>query len=177
MKIEKVITGFLEANCYILKDEKTKKCLVIDPGDDYKKIKEQIKDYKVLKVLLTHSHFDHVGALRQILNEYHTQVLKKENLDEKEQILDNFIFKVIYTPGHSSDSITFYFEKEKVMFTGDFLFQGTIGRTDLPTGNTKEMVNSIEKIKKYNPEITIYPGHGDTSTLKEEFENNIYFIK
>ena len=177
MKVERVVTGFLEENCYILKDEENKECLVVDPGDDYKKIKDQIKDYKVLKVLLTHSHFDHVGALRQVLSEYRTQVLKKENIEEKEYNLNNFKFKVIYTPGHSSDSITFYFEEEKIMFTGDFLFQGTIGRTDLPTGNMNDMQKSINKIQSYNPEITIYPGHGDMSTLKEEFITNSYFAK
>lgn len=175
MNIKIVVTGFLEENCYILKDEKTKECLVIDPGADYDKIKKEIGSYKVLNVLLTHNHFDHVGALEEIINEYKVDVLKKENLEEKEYIINNFKFNVIYTPGHTIDSITYYFEKENIMFTGDFLFKGTIGRTDLPTGNISDMKNSLSKIKKYSSLITIYPGHGQSSTLKEEFENSPYF--
>lgn len=175
MNIKIVVTGFLEENCYILKDDKNKECLVIDPGDDYELIKKEISNYKVLKVLLTHNHFDHVGALEELVNDYKVEVLKKDNLEEKEYSINNFNFKVIYTPGHTTDSVTYHFEKEKVMFTGDFLFKGTIGRTDLPTGNIADMRNSLNKIKKYSSSISIYPGHGDFSTLKEEFENSQYF--
>ena len=175
MNIKIVVTGFLEENCYVLKDEKNKECLVIDPGADYEFIKKEIGDYKVLKVLLTHNHFDHVGALEEIINEYKVEVLKKENLEEKEYEINNFKFKVIYTPGHTTDSVTYHFEKENVMFTGDFLFKGTIGRTDLPTGDISDMKNSLSKIKNYSSLVTIYPGHGQYSTLKEEFENSPYF--
>lgn len=176
MKIERVITGYLEENCYILKDEKNKECLIIDPGDEFTKIKKQIGSYKVLKVLLTHNHFDHVGALQEVIAEYKVDVLKRDNLLEKEYKINNFYFKVIFTPGHTSDSISFYFEKDKVMFTGDFIFKGTIGRTDLPTGNQDEMFKSLSKIKSYPKEINIYPGHGNMSTFEEELKNNIYFI-
>ena len=174
MKIDIVETGYLKENCYILKDDKNKECLVIDPGADYNKIKEAIGNYKVLNVLLTHNHFDHVGALEEIINEYKVEVLNKSNLNEIEYQTNNFIYKVIFTPGHTMDSISFYFEKEKVMFTGDFLFKDTIGRTDLPTGDYEEMQKSIENIKKYPKDISIYPGHGPMSTLEIEFKNNIY---
>ena len=176
MNIKIVVTGFLEENCYIKKDDKNKECLVIDPGDDYLNIKKEIKDYKVLKVLLTHNHFDHVGALDEIINEYKVDVLKKDNLEEKEYNYNTFTFKVIFTPGHTKDSVSYYFENEKTMFTGDFLFQGTIGRTDLPTGNIKEMIESLNKIRTYSNAIKIYPGHGNMSTLELEFQNNPYFI-
>ena len=175
MNINTVITGFLEENCYIIKDDKTKECLIIDPGSDFENIKKEIGDYKVLNVLLTHDHFDHVGALRDVMNEYKVDVLDFDNLEEKEYSIGSFTFKVIYTQGHTSNSISFYFEKEKVMFTGDFLFEGTIGRTDLPTGDFREMQNSLSKIKKYPKEISIYPGHGNMSTLEKEFESNPYF--
>jgi glyoxylase-like metal-dependent hydrolase (beta-lactamase superfamily II) len=174
MKIDIVETGFLKENCYILKDEKNKQCLVIDPGDDYSKIKEKIGNYKVLNVLITHNHFDHIGALEEILNDYKVEVLNKENLSEIEYKIGNFTFKVIFTPGHTQDSISFYFEKDKVLFTGDFLFKDTIGRTDLPTGDHQEMMESIDNIKNYSKDITIYPGHGPVSTLEIEFKNNIY---
>ena len=175
MKIITVVTGFLKENCYIIKDEINKECLVIDPGSDFKNIKEKIGESKVLNILITHNHFDHIGALEEMINEYKVDVLKKDNLKEQEYKINNFIFKVIYTPGHTSDSITFYFEKNKIMFTGDFLFKGTIGRTDLPTGNSIEIQKSLQKIKKYSKDIKIYPGHGEMSTLENEFENNIYF--
>lgn len=176
MKINVVVTGFLEENCYVIKDESTKECLVIDPGSDFENIKKEIGSYKVLNVLLTHDHFDHVGALKEVMNEYKVEVLDFDNLEEKEYIIGPFTFKVIFTPGHTTNSISFYFEKEKVMFTGDFLFEGTIGRTDLPTGDFAEMQNSLYKLKKYSKETTIYPGHGDVSTLEKEFANNPYLL-
>lgn len=175
MKIDTVKTGFLKENCYIIKDESKKECLVIDPGDDFNKIQDKIGDYKVLNVLLTHNHFDHVGALEEVLDKYKVEVLNKDNLSEIEYKISKFTFKVIYTPGHTSDSICFYFEKDKIMFTGDFLFQGTIGRTDLPTGNYTDMKKSLKLIRTYPKDITIYPGHGNVSTLESEFENNVYF--
>lgn len=174
MKVDIVETGLLKENCYIIKDEVNKECLVVDPGDDFVKIKEKISDYKVLNALITHNHFDHVGALEDILNEYKVEVLNKDNLNEIEYKINNFTFKVIFTPGHTSDSICFYFEEEKTMFTGDFLFRDTIGRTDLPTGSDIDMKNSLSLIKTYPKDITIYPGHGPMSTLELEFKNNMY---
>lgn len=172
MKVETVVTGAIEENCYILKKNNT--CLVIDPGDDYPKIKEKIGDDKVVGVLVTHSHFDHVGALRNFLNKRSIKVFKKSNLQEKEYELGDFKFEVIYTPGHSADSVTFYFKEDKIMFVGDFIFQGSIGRCDLPTGDENVMKRSLENIKKYDDDITLYPGHGNKTTLKEEKENNVF---
>ena len=172
MKINKVITGSLEENCYIL--IKDNDCLVIDPGDDFYKIKEEIKDLNLVGILITHHHFDHVGALDELL-EYKNIKIYDYNLDENEYEINNFKFNIIKTPGHTSDSITFYFKEDNIMFTGDFIFKGTIGRTDLPTGDMKEMENSIEKIKKYNKDITLYPGHGDNTTLDYEINNNYFF--
>lgn len=173
MEVIKVITGAIEENCYILKKDNT--CLVIDPGDDFPKIKEKIGDNKVVGVLVTHSHFDHVGALRNFLNKRSIKVFKKSNLQEREYELGNFKFEVIYTPGHSADSVTFYFKKDKCMFVGDFIFNGSIGRCDLPTGDESVMKKSLENIKKYDRDIKLYPGHGDDTTLGNEIDNNIYF--
>lgn len=77
-------------------------------------------------------------------------------------------------PGHTNDSLSYYFYKENIMFTGDFIFAGSIGRTDLG-GNSNDMKNSINKIKKYSDNIKIYPGHGDTTSLIDEKVNNVYF--
>ena len=175
MEIKKIVTGALEENCYVLLSDKT--CLIVDPGADSKKIKEVVGDHKVQSILITHSHFDHIGALRDFLNENRKlMVYKKSNLmDGEEKKVGDFTFQVIYTPGHSSDSVTFYFEKEKVMFVGDFLFKENIGRCDLPTGSMADMKNSLQKISKYPDDIVIYSGHGEDSSLGEEKKKNPYF--
>lgn len=172
MKIDIVKVGYLQTNCYILTIDN--KCIVIDPGDEFDKIKNSIGNKKVLKILLTHHHFDHVGALEELKQEYKVEVLDNTNLEEKEYEIDKFKFNVIFTKGHTTDSICFYFKEEKIMFVGDFLFKESIGRTDLPTGNSCDMKLSLKKIKKYDEDIIIYPGHGDKSSLGYEFKNNIY---
>jgi len=174
MKIDRVVTGSLQENCYILTEGD--KCLIVDPGDDYYLIKEKIQDKKVLGILLTHNHFDHIGAVEDIKKEYKVEVYSHSNLKEGNNNIDNFSFEVIYTPGHTSDSICFYFFEEKIMFTGDFLFKESIGRWDLETGNYNEMKNSVVKIKKYDDNIIIYPGHGEDSTLGHEKNNNQYLF-
>lgn len=165
MKIDKVIVGPLETNCYILSIND--KCLVIDPGSDYDKIKKVICGKEVVGVIITHYHFDHIGALKYFDKNL---LFDKNNLEEKEYNLCDFKFEVIYTPGHKEDSITIYFRKEKIMFTGDFIFKGTIGRMDLPGGNYKDMQKSLNKISKYDKSIKIYPGHGEETYLKYEID-------
>lgn len=174
MEVKKVVVGALEENCYILEKDNT--CLVVDPGADYQKIKDVIGDKKVLGVLITHSHFDHIGALRNFLTKRSVKIFKKSNLEEKEYKIGDFTFECIYTPGHSKDSVTFYFKEENIMFIGDFIFKESIGRTDLPGGDPIEMQDSIEKIKNYDKTITIYPGHYEESTLENEFKKNSFLI-
>jgi len=170
MEIKTVVTGYLDENCYVLIKNGT--CLVVDPGDEFQKIKEVIGDNKILGVLITHSHFDHIGALRNFLTKRSIKIFKRSNLEEKEYTIGDFTFKCIHTPGHSKDSVTFYFEEDKAMFIGDFIFKESIGRTDLPGGNTQEMVASMEKIKQYDDDIKLYPGHNEDTTLGYEKENN-----
>lgn len=154
MTIKKLVVGDLAENCYII--TKNGKALIIDPGDEASKIIAECVDLDVIGVLVTHHHFDHIGALKKIENEYNI----KEN-----GLCDFFDYQIIRTPGHTSDSVTFYFASEKVMFTGDFLFKGTIGRTDLETGSTLDMQKSLTKISNYSDDIKIYPGHGNSSLL------------
>lgn len=163
MEIKSVKVGPLETNCYIvsIKDE----CIIIDPGDEFEKIINNI-DKKVVGCLITHSHFDHVGALKKILD-YYKITLGKINSDK-------FIYETINTPGHTSDSVTYYFKDEKVMFTGDFIFYRSIGRTDLG-GNDNDMINSLEKIKKFPDDIKLFPGHGTTTFLGEEKKYFSYY--
>lgn len=165
MKIDKVVVGELQTNCYIisLNDE----CIVIDPGDEYNKIKETIGNKKIIGVIITHHHFDHIGALKYFDKKL---ILDKNNLKEQEYNIDNFNFEVIYTPGHKEDSITIYFKKENIMFTGDFIFKDSIGRVDLNGGNIDDMINSLQKMKKYNKNIIVYPGHGGETILGNELK-------
>lgn len=172
MNVKCVVTGYLDENCYILSKNGT--CLIVDPGDDFLKIKEAIGDDKVLGVLITHSHVDHIGALRNFLTKRSIKIFKRSNLEEKEYEIGDFKFKCIHTPGHSKDSVTFYFEEEKMMFIGDFVFKESIGRVDLPGGNAQEMDASIKKILEYDDSITLYPGHNEETTLGYEKQNNPY---
>lgn len=170
MKVEKVVVGSLEENCYIL--DMDSKVLIVDPGDEYNKINEKINNRKILGVLITHKHFDHIGALNDFKD---IDVYSFDDLEEKEYCIGSFNFKVIFNPGHSGDSVSYYFYKDNLLFCGDFIFYHNIGRCDLPTGNIKEMMVSIEKIKKLPKDTILYPGHGCDTTLLEEIENNYYF--
>ena len=170
MKIDRIVNSVLDEDTYIL--EKEGRVLIIDPGSDGDIIKEKIKDKKIDGILVTHKHFDHVGSL-SLFKEYN--IYSYDNLEEKEYKINNFIFDVIHNPGHSSDSISFYFKEDNILFSGDFIFKESIGRVDLPTGNIDDMNKSIKKISKYSKDMVIYPGHGEETTLGYEIENNIYF--
>ena len=172
MKIDKIVVGNLFENCYVISIDN--KCLIVDPGDEENRIIDFIGDMEVVGILVTHNHFDHVGALTDIKNKYKVDVYDFSNLEEKEYNIGPFTFKVIFNPGHTSDSISFYFEKETVMFVGDFIFKNSIGRCDLG-GNYQEMEESINKLKEFDFDITLYPGHGDKTTLSYEKMHNPFF--
>ncbi len=172
MDIKKIVTGTLDENCYVL--SKNGNCLVIDPGADYNKIRDAVGENKVLGVLITHSHFDHIGALRNFLTKRSIKIFKRSNLEEKEYSLGDFTFTCIHTPGHSKDSVTFYFKEDNAMFVGDFVFKDSIGRCDLPGGAIAEMNDSIKKLLEYSENINLYSGHGEDTTLDIEKKNNPY---
>lgn len=185
MVVKKVVVGNLEENCYfIIKDNS---CIIVDPGDEFHKIDEIIKklSLNVVAVLVTHAHFDHIGALEEVLNKYNVPLFYNNinneisyenliNVNESKYELDKFKFEVIYTPGHRNDLVTYYFYEDNIMFTGDFLFRNSIGRTDLKYSNFNDMIFSLKKIYKYNDEIIVYPGHGRETTLDYEKKNNYY---
>lgn len=157
MDIKKVIVGPLETNCYIVSIDN--ECLIIDPGDEFSKIKEAVGDKKVVGCLVTHFHQDHIGSLEEVISKYEVDINKSSS--------KKFDFEIIETPGHTNESRTFYFKKNNIMFTGDFIFKSSIGRTDLG-GSDKDMISSLEMIKSYPDDIIIYPGHGPNTTLGEE---------
>lgn len=167
MEIKKIVTGMLRENCYIV--TKNGSTIVIDPGDDFALIKEAIKDKAVKGILITHHHFDHVGALKD---------LEKYLKIEASSYVDGFDLEVIKTPGHTKDSVSYYFKDDNCIFTGDFLFKGTVGRMDLPGGSVLDMEESLNKVRDYPDDIAIYPGHGEPTTLgveKPHFEEYLSF--
>ena len=172
MKIDEVAVGYLKCNCYILDIDNH--VLIIDPGDDVDKIIKKIGNRKVIGIIITHHHFDHVGALEEILN-YKKVMVYDSKLKEGNYNIAGFNIEVIHTEGHTSDSVSYYFKDYNIMFVGDFIFEGSIGRCDLPTGDINKMNESINKIKKYNDDIILYPGHGNKTTLGIEKKTNYYF--
>lgn len=161
---------------------------------------------KIDFILLTHGHFDHIDGVQKFLSEYpNTPIYGIENtrtvtenskingyklflnqdincsfeiisLNIGKNIIKNVCFETIYNPGHSIDSISFYFEKENVLFVGDFIFKATIGRSDLPTGNAFLMQNSLNKFKKrkWKDGMIIYPGHDKSFYIEEVLRINPY---
>lgn len=172
MEINSVVVGPLDTNCYILNNNG--KVIIIDPGDEKEKIINEVNG-EVVGIIITHHHFDHVGAMEEIKNYYKVNVYDYSNLKGNNKI-DNFDFKMIRTPGHTDDSITIYFEKEKIMFVGDFIFYGSIGRTDLG-GNISDMKKSIESILLYDDDIKLYPGHFIPTKIGIERNNLINIIR
>lgn len=157
MQIEKLVVGALQENCYIVTINDSS--MIIDPGDEADRIIEACSNKKVVEILVTHHHFDHVGALETLEKTFNIKHNTKSDL---------FDYEIIKTPGHSNDSICFYFEEYKTLFSGDFIFLGTIGRTDLPTGSDYDMQESLEKISTYPDDIKVFPGHGESTVLEAE---------
>ena len=167
LKIITVVTGYLEENCYILHNDKD--ALIIDPGDDSNKIIDAIGNLNVLGILITHYHFDHVGALDDIKNKY-----KKAKLvdfkSNKDQTIGDFKFMIIENFGHTMDSVSYYFEDDKKLFCGDFVFRESIGRFEME--DMPIMLDSLEKFKKLDRDIKVYPGHGEYTEVGYELDHN-----
>ena len=173
MKIEVLKVGKLRCNCYILDIDN--KVLIIDPGDDAFKIINTVGEREVVGIIVTHHHFDHDDGVSELIAKYGVKMYDMNNLSEGINGIANFNFEVIYTPGHKDDLITIYFKQEKIMFCGDFIFKESVGRCDLPGSDPKEMGKSIKKIMNYDRDTIIYPGHGISTTLGYEIDNNVFF--
>lgn len=193
MEVIKLTLGQLATNAYILKIEK--QVIIVDPGSEVSKIKAEINDdEKVVAVLLTHGHFDHIGAVDEIVDSYNCPVYihKTEEglLNNPKQSFHNgilrsaityfdndfkvanFDVKIYHTPGHTIGGVIYLIDKH--LFTGDTLLNRTVGRQDLPTGSPYDMRASLELIKTIKEDYPIYPGHGNISTLFNQFQNNPY---
>ena len=167
LEVIRVVTGFLKENCYIIHNDID--ALIVDPGDNSDIIISEIEklNLNVKGILITHYHFDHIGALESIKNEFKVDVIDYNN----QVSVDGFDFEIIKNYGHTLDCVSYYFKKEKVMFTGDFIFKDTIG--NYKDENYKVMLESLIKFKNGNYNgVTIYPGHGDETNYDYEIENN-----
>ncbi|WP_269412198.1 MBL fold metallo-hydrolase [Lentibacillus daqui] len=198
MKLKKMSLGPLGTNCYLIFDKE--RGLIIDPGGDADQVIAFLKKegIKPVAILLTHAHFDHIGAVDELRNHYGIDVYlhdmeadwlenpqlngsssfigqeiktkgAEQSLKPGELMISGFRFQVLHTPGHSPGSVSFVFYDEKIVFGGDALFQQGIGRTDLPGGNYQQLINSIqERLYSLDDTFTVYPGHGPKTTIGEE---------
>lgn len=204
MNWEQIPLGPLQTNCYILANSK-KNCLIVDPGEEGKKLINHLAQRKLKPqaILLTHAHFDHIGAVDDIRNQYHIPVYlhnKEKNwlvdpalngsqffmmgqikVRQADHLISNegtmtvgdFTFEVYETPGHSPGSVSFYFKEDGIVASGDALFQGSIGRTDLPGGNHEVLIKSIhDKLLVLPEETQVLPGHGPSTTIEMEMDTN-----
>lgn len=205
MEISKCVVGAVATNCYIVSDEVTKDALIIDPGADAKKLSDVIrkKELKVQAILLTHGHFDHMMAAKELCAEYSVKLYcyesEKELMedpvmnvskmfrfecsvspdetfqDNEELHFGSLSCRVIHTPGHTRGGVCFYFEPEKVLFSGDTLFFESVGRTDMPTGNARLLTEKVrERLWVLPDETAVYPGHGAPTSIGYEKRNNPY---
>lgn len=205
MKWKQVPLGPLQTNCYLIIDENNS-CLIVDPGDNPRKLITIIEEHewKPEAILLTHAHFDHIGAVDSIRDKYAIKVyihvrekdwlsdpslngskhfMMKEMIkareadhlitDESEMKIGGFVFSVFETPGHSPGSISIYFPKDSFVLAGDALFNGSIGRTDLPGGNHNQLIKSIhDRLLVLPEETSVLPGHGPVTTIGNEMDSN-----
>ncbi len=198
-----VEVGELQTNCYFLFDASGRHCLIIDPGAEAGKIQALVAKEKLLPqaVLLTHGHPDHTGAAAALVARFAIP-LWVHGADEEEMrsesgrglaslfgispppaagrlladgdtiTLGGLEMKVVHSPGHSPGSILLH--GEGLLFTGDTLFKGDVGRTDLPGGDEVQLQRSLERIKEFPPQTVILPGHGESSILEHELKFNPY---
>lgn len=196
MLIKTIPVGQLETNCYIVTDEKTLECAVIDPGDESGAILDYVEDnhLKCLAILLTHGHHDHVGAVLPVMEETGAPVyihrldsdpqpgesgmkfpLPKGGsyYDDGDEVrVGELVFRVMHTPGHTPGGVTLVCGN--AVFCGDTLFRGSCGRTDLPGGDMDAELLSLRRICALPGDYEVYPGHMDQTSLERERNYNYY---
>lgn len=201
------VLGSMATNCYTVANTETREAIIVDPAAraDYLINMYANQKLRPIAVLLTHGHFDHIGALEQIKKQYpdiqvyigkdEEDVLRRPELNLSEMFgisisssADKFVedgdtisllgtnIKCIHVPGHTKGGMCYYFPEEKLLFSGDTLFCSSIGRSDFPTGDGQALIENIEKKLLTLPEdVTVYPGHDSRTNIKREKEQNPYF--
>ena len=205
LEIRSLIVGEVATNCYLAANKATKETVLIDPGDEAGRIDAAIQEngYRPVAILLTHGHFDHVMASESLAAKYNLDIYALEQ--EKETLEDpgvnlcgmigrfdiyhatkyvkegdvlnlaGFSFRVIHTPGHTPGGCCYYIEDEKTLFSGDTLYEGTIGRTDFPKGSMRELLDGIRTKLLILPEDTaVYPGHMGVTSIGQEKPHNMF---
>jgi hydroxyacylglutathione hydrolase len=204
MDVRMFTVGPVQENCFIARLDESNRTVIFDPGDEPERILAPVRDLglEVEAVLLTHTHFDHVGAVAPVAREtgapvYVSEIERPVLADimryvpfagigpyesyEADHVLRGgerlelagFEIDVLFTPGHSPGHLTFSIPSERAVFSGDVLFQGSVGRTDLPGGDWNTLMGSIGKLVESLPEdTTVYPGHMDITTLGAERRTN-----
>lgn len=205
LQVKRVPVGPIQANCYVIYNEN--EALIVDPGADTTLITNTLTGLgvKPIAVLLTHTHYDHIGALDEVSNHYGIPVYvgpeeaswlqdpsknlssligtslvveEADHLFNPTETLDisDFTFTVVPTPGHSPGSVSFIFEEDGFVITGDALFAGSIGRTDFPGSSSATLLESVRtELFSLPEEYTIYPGHMGASTIGREKKTNPFF--
>lgn len=205
LEIFRKTLGSMGTNCYILVNHDTLECVLFDPGDQANVLKEALDEngFVPKAIILTHGHFDHIGAVKEIQDAY--QIPLYCSKEENDEILgklsgnmstmigqpvtlqaDEFVrdgqaleiigttLQCIATPGHTIGGMCFYNEQLKSVIVGDTLFAGSVGRTDFPTGSTSQLMNSIvEKLYVLPDDTKVFPGHMDSTTIGYEKKTNM----
>lgn len=206
MLIDRIMVGQLQSNCYIVHDEKSLQAMVVDPGGEPDRILRVIRGKKleVVYIVCTHGHFDHIGGVAEIKEGTSGKIVLHRDdlalyLRASEQAAlwgfnvgrqpapDIFVaegdtlrvgdvqFTVFVSPGHSPGGICLF--GEGVLFTGDTVFAGSVGRTDLPGGSTDDLKKSFSRIMSLPADTRILPGHGGESTVGDEKETNFFMYE
>ena len=200
MKVSVMQVGPIGTNCYFLQDEESGLMAIIDPGDDWERILYQVKkaEGEVKYILLTHGHYDHTTAVPDLVKALPgvqvyihqadangagsqlfplaAQVKDLNNYDEGDNLsLGSLTIEVLHTPGHSKGSVTL--KVGDVLFTGDTLFCGSCGRTDLRGGSYEEIMASLKRLGELEGDFHVCPGHDRTSTLERERKYNPFLLE
>ena len=203
MKVGQCRVGMVMTNCYGLLNTQTKEMILVDPGDSPEVIGRMVEELegKPVAIFLTHGHYDHILALEAVKEKYQIPVYASKEEEEllgdvslnltgqvrrpmtvrpetlvsdlEKFIVAGFSVQAIHTPGHTKGSVCYYFPEESLLVSGDTLFHGSVGRTDLPTGSTAQMMESLKRLLETLPEETdVLPGHEAAPTIGYEKRYN-----